>query len=118
MSTTTKTSAPASVLAVELPIVLKPLNDFLTVLQQPGVNVEAAAQDYAALQLAEIQNAPVEESVAINEVSAILQAKLATLVPTINTTMSTGGAVANSNPAPIVATVDPAVTPGSGHTGV
>lgn len=60
----------------ELGILFKPLNDFLTALQQPDINTEAVAADAGKLLLAEIQNVPQIESVGIAGTAKDLQEKL------------------------------------------
>lgn len=72
----------------ELAIILKPVDTFLTALQQPGANTENVMQDFAALQLAAIQDAPAIESVGIVNVAAAIQAKLHALVASATTAAS------------------------------
>lgn len=67
-------------IAAELAIILAPLNSFLSDLQKPGANTEAAMQDFGKLQLQLLQNAPGMESVGINQIAAQLQQKLNSLV--------------------------------------
>lgn len=84
MDTTANTAPatdPAKTLeAAELALVVSPLNKMLTDLQQPGANAETAVQEFGKLQLSLLQNAPGAESVGINGVAALLQAKLNKLV--------------------------------------
>lgn len=58
-----------------------PLNNFLTALQQPGVNVQTALQQVGTLSLSEVLSLPGVESDVINLAAASLQAKLATVLP-------------------------------------
>lgn len=74
-------SKTSSIVTAELPAVLKPLDNFLTALQQPGANTETVVQEFGKLQLAEIQNAPVEENIAIDVAAAHIQEKLRNLIP-------------------------------------
>lgn len=69
-----------SLAQAELAIILKPVDNFLTALQQPDVNTETVVQDFAQLQLAAIQDIPALESVGIGNVAASLQTKLHSLV--------------------------------------
>lgn len=85
MSSTT--TAPASLeetlhalSSAELAIFLKPLDAFLTALQEPGVNTETLVQDYAKLQLDSLNNVPLAESTGINVTAAGAQAQLNAIV--------------------------------------
>ena len=73
MSTTT-----TSVIAQLEAVVLGPVNTFLTALQQPGVNVQTAVQDFLTLQAGEVAILPSLEADAIGDAAAALQAKLPT----------------------------------------
>jgi len=77
---TVPTPTPENVLSniatAELQVVLQPVNKFLTDLQQPGVNYQAVLQDFAALQLSVLSDAPVLQSVGISNIAAALQTAL------------------------------------------
>jgi hypothetical protein len=59
--------------AAELAIALKPVYVYLTALQQPGANVETAVAGFKVLELNEMANEPLFESVGINNVALGLQ---------------------------------------------
>lgn len=65
-----------SLTAAELQVLFGPINTFLTELQRPDVNIQAVAQGWAQLQLAELQNEPLAQSVGISNIAAIAQAKI------------------------------------------
>ncbi len=69
------------IVTVELPIVLKPVNDLLTALQQPGVNTQTVFDDFKTALLQEMANSPAAQSALINVVAAQLQAKLNAALP-------------------------------------
>lgn len=97
MITPTPSTNPfQGVIAAELAIALGPINNFLTALQKPDVNIQAATQDFANLQLAEIQSAPLAESVGIQQLAALAQGKLQALVASV-------AAAAPAPVAPVVA---------------
>jgi hypothetical protein len=75
-SMATSTNPLANLAAAELAIVLKPINDFLTALQQPGVNVAAVLQDFTKLQLEILGDVPALEAVGIGNIAAYLQQEL------------------------------------------
>lgn len=76
----------------ELSIVLVPLNNFLTALQEPGVNTETVAQDFAKLQLAAINDIPQLEAVGIQQVAKDLQSQLDTLIASTSSGSGSGAA--------------------------
>jgi hypothetical protein len=65
-----------AILQAELALFMKPLDAFLTALQQPGVNTQAAVQDYVQLQVASIGTLPAAETTAINTTAATAQTQL------------------------------------------
>lgn len=82
------------IVAAELAVIIGPLNKFLTALQAPGVNTESVVQDYTTLQLAELQNAPLLESVGIQGIAAAAQTKLNALLANAATPAPAGASVA------------------------
>jgi hypothetical protein len=82
------------IIAAELAVVVNPLQTFLSALQAPGANTETVVQDYAALQLAEIQNAPLIESVGIAGIAKAAQAKLNEALATASTVSSSASGTA------------------------
>ncbi len=64
------------IIQAEVALFKGPLNDFLTKLQQPAVNVQAVVQDYVRLQLVALSQAPQAQSVAINKLAAMAQEAL------------------------------------------
>lgn len=73
------TGAPSplkALVSAELGVVLGPLDKFLTALQMPGVNTQAVIQQFGELQLAELQQAPLIESIGIQGVASAAQTKL------------------------------------------
>jgi hypothetical protein len=79
-SSASGTSAPnplATLEAEELAVVLKPVFSLLTNLQQPGANIETAVTGIPVVELQEASNLPVIETLGINNVAAVFQAKLA-----------------------------------------
>ena len=75
MSTATNTVLQ-DIVAADIQVILQPINKFLTDLQQPGVNYQAVLQDFAALQLSVLSDAPILQSVGISNVAAALQTAL------------------------------------------
>jgi hypothetical protein len=90
------TDVLSSIAAADLQVLLKPVNTFLTDLQQPDVNVEQVVQDFATLQVAAITDAPVLETIGIQNVAAALQTALNNWVASLATP-------AAPTPAPVVA---------------
>ena len=88
-STTTPTNPIANLAAAELAIVIQPVNDFLTALQQPSVNTQTVIQDWAKLQLAVMSDIPALESVGIDQIAAFLQGKLNGWLASVATTNPT-----------------------------
>jgi hypothetical protein len=58
-----------------------PLHTFLTALQDPNVNYQAAVQDFNNLLLDGLKQEPAAQSVAINTVAASFQNKLGAIAP-------------------------------------
>lgn len=74
------TTSPLTALEQAL---LGPVNNFLTALQQPGVNIQTAVQQLGGLSLSEMLALPGAESALINLVAASLQTKInSALTPT------------------------------------
>lgn len=73
-----------SLASAELAIVLKPVDEFLTALQEPNVNIATIVQDFAKLQLAVIQDLPELEAVGIGGIAAALQKKLHNFVSSVD----------------------------------
>ena len=67
---------PNPVVSVELPIVLKTVNDFLTALEQPGVNTQTVVDDFKTAVLQEMINSPAMQSALINTIAAAFAQKL------------------------------------------
>lgn len=81
---TDNTNPIQSIASAELAIILKPVDDFLTALQQPDANEETVVQDFARLQLAALQDLPELEAVGINGVAAAVQKKLHDFIASAN----------------------------------
>lgn len=91
-SQTTPANPFQNLLAAELAVFLPLLNNFLTALQQPGVNTQAVVQDYGKAQLEALGSLPQAETVGINTVAAAAQTQLNTIV--------TAGAAPEPTPEP------------------
>lgn len=66
----------AQLKAQELAVILNPIKEFLTALQQPNANVETLVSGFQIVKLAELQNIPAIESIGINNIAAIILEKL------------------------------------------
>ena len=86
MTSSASGSSLNPLIAAELAVVINPLQKFLSALQAPGVNTESVIQDYTSLQLAELQNAPLIESVGIAGIAAAAQTKLNALLAGVTPT--------------------------------
>jgi hypothetical protein len=87
-------------LEAELAVVIGPLNSFLTALQAPNVNTQTVVQDYTSLQLAELQNAPLIESIGIGGVAAAAQTKLNARIASLTAPAATPSPIPSPAPAP------------------
>lgn len=62
--------------AAELALVLKPVFNFLTALQQPGANISTVLQGVAVLELEEAAQLPAIQAVGLGNVAAAIEAQL------------------------------------------
>ncbi len=60
---------------------LAPVMNFLTALEQPGVNLQTASQQVGALSLNELLSVPGVESDILNLAASSVKAKLASVLP-------------------------------------